>query len=164
MGWGTFLWITLILAGVAMVLGSYLPISPSITLEKAFAIRPTEQLSPSDAISLEQIQVKGNSVTLTDISRPILAQLTNTNSMDPTFDSEAILLETPVVDVTQIQPGDIVSYVTPLSSGVIVHRVVEIGEDDKGWYARFKGDNLNTEDPQVVRANQIQRKVLAIFY
>ncbi len=176
--WGTFLWLVLILIGVGFILDSYMQwarpaeqpgsvgasrlLPPLITnsLQKL----PSEQASPSDGIHLNQIQVNDASVTINGIANPILAQLTNTNSMDPTFDSEATLLETPVTDVNDIQAGDIVSYITPLNEGIIVHRVVEVGHDESGWYARLKGDNLNSADPQLVRASQIQRKVLAIFY
>ena len=120
--------------------------------------------SPSDTIKQEDIHVYANRVEI-DIAGAIPAVFTDTNSMDPVFDFGATAIELPVTDPNVIQVGDIVSYVTPLAPGsVIVHRVVEIGEDEEGLYFIFKGDNNPTTDPDKVRPEQLQRKVIGILY
>ncbi len=35
--------------------------------------------------------------------------------------------------------------------GMIVHRVIEIGQDSAGWWAKTKGDNNPEPDPYLVR-------------
>ena len=162
-----FFWIMAIVAGVGIMLASGSISKENVNLPSVTSLlikAPPERMSPGGSIDLEQIKIHDDSVEIRGIPTPILARLTDTNSMDPTFDSEATLLETPISDISQIRPGDIVSYTTKLNDGIIVHRVIEIGYDRDGWYARFKGDNLNAPDPELVRASQVQRKVLAIFY
>jgi len=63
-----------------------------------------------------------------------------------------------------ISVGDIVAYESKYKDGVIAHRVVEIGSDSSGWYARIKGDNNDYVDPGKVRFEQIKRIVVAVIY
>ena len=65
---------------------------------------------------------------------------------------------------TEISVGDIVSYNSEYASGTIIHRVIEISEDEAGWFCRVKGDNNKDTDPGKIRFSQIQRIVVAIIY
>ncbi len=120
--------------------------------------------SPADVLTMDKIHVLQNRV---EIDQPgvIPAVFADTNSMDPVFDTESTALELMVTSTSQVQVGDIVSYETPLAPGAaIVHRIVEIGTDEQGWFAIMKGDNLPTTDPGKVRASQLRRKVIGILY
>jgi hypothetical protein len=92
------------------------------------------------------------------------ASFTDTNSMDPVFDAGSNALEIVPKSSEDVHEGDIVSYKSTLIDGAIIHRVIETGEDEDGWYARMQGDNLDQEDPEKVRFDQIQRVVVAIIY
>jgi multidrug efflux pump subunit AcrA (membrane-fusion protein) len=125
---------------------------------------PNDVPSPYDSVSDSRIHVLPNRIEI-DVAGAIPAKFTDTNSMDPVIDTEATAIEVSITDESQVHVGDIVSYVTPLAPGsTVVHRVVEIGTDEDGWFVITKGDNLGTTDPAKVRLSQLRRKVIGIIY
>lgn len=120
-----------------------------------------EKLSPSDWIKEDQIKVYHNSVKL-KIKNATWVKFTDTNSMDPLLDETANALEIVPTNPIQIKPGDIISY--KINDKIIIHRVINIGTDDKGYYYIVKGDNNNREDPIKVRFSQIVGVLVAIIY
>jgi len=54
---------------------------------------------------------------------------------------------------TQHKPvkGQVVAFKDILRGITIAHRVIEVGQDNKGWWARTKGDNNPETDPYLVR-------------
>jgi hypothetical protein len=123
---------------------------------------PVERDSPDDWIKESQIEMRPDGV-LIHFNNPQWAILADTNSMDPVFDYEAHLIQTLVSTPDQIHVGDIVSYSAPLGFS-IVHRVIEIGEDDEGWYAIAKGDNNPQPDPWKIRFDWVRRVTVAVIY
>jgi signal peptidase I len=97
-----------------------------------------------------------------DVEGAEWATFKDTNSMDPFLDKGANALQMVPLSPEEIQVGDIVSYT--LGSERIIHRVVYIGEDEKGIYYIVKGDNNPTSDPGKVRFSQIDRVLFAIIY
>jgi hypothetical protein len=93
-----------------------------------------------------------------------LAKFSDTNSMDPLLDSNTIGIMIPVKSLKDIHIGDIVSYYSFEKNLTIAHRVIDIGEDNLGWYAIFKGDNNLFKDSQKVRFNQIRKIMIGILY
>jgi hypothetical protein len=122
-----------------------------------------ERISPHDRISEEQIHVYNDRVVI-DIKNAEWASFTNTNSMDPVIDQGANAIQIVPRSTEEIHLGDIVSYKSNIVDATIIHRVVRIDSDEKGWFAIMKGDNLNREDPEKVRFEQVQRVVVAIIY
>lgn len=120
-----------------------------------------ELSSPGDWIKESQIMVYPDKVIL-NLKDPSWASFTNTNSMDPFFDETANALEIKPSSSDQINPGDIISYQT--AYGLIIHRVIEKGEDEKGAYYLVKGDNNSFQDPFKVRFEDIKGVVVAIIY
>ncbi len=120
-----------------------------------------ERDSPGDYIKEWQIHIYPDKVVI-DVQRPILAAFADTNSMDPVFDAQHNAIEIVPQRTSDIQVGDIVSYKTDY--GNIIHRVKEIGQDEDGWYAIFKGDNNPVPDPGRIRFHQLQRKAIAFIY
>lgn len=129
----------------------------------SLGISSEEKPSPTERITEEQIHVYNNKVTF-DIENPEWATFTDTNSMDPVLDKGSYAIEIIPKTETEIQVGDIASYKSKFSDGTIIHRIIEIGQDQDGWYAIFKGDNNKDADPGKIRFNQIQRVVVAIIY
>ena len=119
--------------------------------------------SPHDWIKPTQIAVYNDQVVI-KIKDPEWALFTNTKSMDPVIDSTANALEIIPNSEKDIHVGDIVAYESKYKEGIITHRVVDIGHDSFGWYARLKGDNNDYTDPGKVRFNQIKRVVVGIIY
>ena len=137
---------------------------PSTDLFPAgFIMANPDVSSPADHISESQIQVFDDRVVI-KIDNPQWARFTDTNSMDPVLDKEANAIEIIPQSTADIYVGDIISYENIISAGTIIHRVVEIGQDDKGWFAITKGDNNPSPDPMKVRFEDVRRLVVAIVY
>lgn len=119
--------------------------------------------SPHSRIGVDQISVYDNEVIL-KIHDAKWAFFTDTKSMDPVIDSTSKAIEIMPEYEQDIHPGDIVSYQPDYNTGLVTHRVVEIGYDSLGWYAILKGDNNENADPAKVRFNQIKRILVAIIY
>ena len=83
--------------------------------------------------------------------------------MDPVFDSESHLIQEVPLAASEINVGDIVSYESPLGFS-IVHRVIEIGNDEEGWYAILKGDNNPQPDPWKIRFDMVRRVTVMVVY
>ncbi|RME53117.1 signal peptidase I [Candidatus Woesearchaeota archaeon] len=84
--------------------------------------------------------------------------------MDPVIDSGANAIEFVPTSEEDINVGDIISYTSPYTTGPVIHRVIDIGEDENGKYYILKGDNNPRADPGKIRFEDIQRVVLAIIY
>jgi signal peptidase I len=122
-----------------------------------------EKPSPYDWIKEDNIKVYSSKVII-DVPGLQWSKFTDTNSMDPVFDKGANALETEPKNHSDIHVGDIISYSINSFDGIIIHRVIETGFDNNGWYALTKGDNLEKQDPFKVRFNDIQRIVVGIIY
>ncbi len=122
---------------------------------------PIERNSPSDWIKESQIEMRADGVFI-HVNNPQWSILANTNSMDPLFDETSHLIQIIPTSQAEIQVGDIVSYESPLGF-TIVHRVIEIGFDEDGWYAILKGDNNPTADPWKVRWPWVRRVTVIVI-
>ncbi len=122
-----------------------------------------EKHSPQDRILEEQILVFDDRVII-NLDGATWATYADTNSMDPIFDSGANGIELPAQSPEDLQVGDVVSFVDPLGRGLVVHRIIAIGEDAEGWFARTRGDNNITSDPYKVRFDQIHGVLVGILY
>ncbi len=122
-----------------------------------------EKASPYDRISESMIKVEKDKVSI-NIQNAEWSRFTDTNSMDPIIDEAANAIQIVPKSEAEIHIGDIVSYVSDYADGIIIHRVVEIAYDEKGWYCIMKGDNNPRIDPGKIRFSQIRRVVVAIIY
>jgi len=156
-----FLLIILIfLAGfITAEIVNYIPIASAITQNDL-----PEQISPQNHISESQIAVYTDKVVL-DIPDVKWATFSDTNSMDPFFDTGAYALQIVPNSPSDIAVGDVVSYSLSESPKLhIIHRVVHIGEDSQGLYYILKGDNVRVSDPGKVRFEQIDRVLIGVLY
>ena len=127
-----------------------------------FSTSAREIPSPGDRINQDNIHVYNDRVII-DINNPKWARFTNTNSMDPIIDEEAHAIEImPKEDSLKI--GDIVAYKPKGYSGTVIHRIVDIKEDQEGTYYILQGDNNPRPDGQKVRYSQVKGVVVAILY
>jgi hypothetical protein len=124
-------------------------------------LKAKERPSPYNWIAEEDIEMYPDGVVI-NVPNPQWAVFADTNSMDPVIDEGSHAIEIIPKSSEDVHVGDIVSYST--SRGNIIHRVVETGYDDDGWYAVLKGDNNPIKDPEKVRFNNIRRIVVAIVY
>jgi signal peptidase I len=116
---------------------------------------------PSDHIAVDNLKVFKDKAVI-EKSGLKWARILDTHSMEPLLNSDSISLELLPQIPSDIELGDIISY--KAGSIVIIHRVVEIGEDDVGWYAMTKGDNNEFVDPSKVRFEDIEGVLVGILY
>jgi signal peptidase I len=111
-------------------------------------------------ISRNDVAVYDNK-TVINISGIFWSVFANTSSMLPVLNhnSKAIEIKPKISD---LNIGDIISYVD--SGNIIVHRIIDVGYDDEGFYAITKGDNNPVHDQKKVRFNQVQGKIVMIIY
>ncbi len=122
---------------------------------------PPERPSPKPRIKESQIKVLPDKVVI-NIKNAKWASFADTNSMDPVFDNGHYGIQITPESPDDIQIGDIISYTSEYGS--IIHRVIEIGHDEKGWFAIVKGDNNDIPDPWKVRFEQVKRVLVALTY
>lgn len=119
-----------------------------------------EKLSPSDHIAESNIHVYQDNVIIdADVE---WTRFENTNSMDPIIDFGANGLEKKPGGDDEILIGDIVSYYD--GSNRVIHRVIEKGKDETGYYYIVKGDNNKDPDPYKLRFKDIKGVLVAIIY
>ena len=102
-----------------------------------------------------------------------------TNSMEPALkhDRNTIIADF-CYDMTKLKVGDIISYRCNLENGCvqhyknqyvgetsfpILHRIMNIMEDEKGIYFKTKGDNVPRMDPYRPRIEDVEDVVVAII-
>ena len=122
-----------------------------------------ERLSPSDHIKESQIHVYEDKVII-DAPGAKWAAFTDTNSMDPFLDAESNSIEITPQTHNDIHPGDIISYRSGITGGLIVHRVISKDVDKEGIFYIVKGDNNPTQDPEKIRFSQIHGVLIGIIY
>jgi len=138
----------------------------AISAALVFANNPSDTRdvsSPSDTVQNNQIKVTDEGILVT-LPGAILVAYNDTNSMDPVMDAGANGIEIPVTEDTILEVGDIVSYNASWNKTLVSHRIIEIGEDNKGTYYLLKGDNNTVGDPGKVRLEDIKYKLIMIIY
>src|SRR3989338_3790889 len=120
-----------------------------ISLSQLSSLSPNSSqptITPSDRITQDQIKVYSNQIVLNvkDASR---ATFTPTGSMKPLFDEKSNALEIKPTSPSDIKLGDIIAYQSAQdATDIIIHRVINIAQDNQGIYYIVKGDNNQTAD------------------
>ncbi len=119
-----------------------------------------EQRIPQDRISEKDIIIYPNQIVIT-LENPTLSKYANTNSMLPIIDEGANGIRIVPKDKNDINVGDIITF--EKRNSLIVHRVIEIGNDEQGTYFITKGDN-NVFDDGKIRFEQIRYITIGVLY
>jgi hypothetical protein len=120
-----------------------------------------ESFAPADYLPQEKIHVYGNSIVL-DVKDAQWSKFTSTGSMIPVFDENANAVQVLPKSPDDISIGDIIAFMQDRE--IIIHRVVDTGTDEQGFYYITKGDNNILADTEKVRFEQIEGKVIAVIY
>ena len=86
-----------------------------------------------------------------------------TQSMSPTITYGVKLIMSPVTNVTDLQVGDVISFVLP-DGKYILHRIALISEGTEGWYCKTRADAGSDLDEWVVRSEDIHFVLRGILY
>lgn len=120
---------------------------------------PDEIMENTPAIiRTENIVIDDNKIMIT-LQNATLSTFADTSSMLPTLNHNTKAIE---IAPTNLNIGDIISYTE--GNDIIVHRIVDIGSDDLGIYYITKGDNNNAVDPNKIRREKIQGKIVVLIY
>lgn len=128
-----------------------------------FSETDSEVSSPGDWINESQVKITSSSIRI-DVPNATWARFANTNSMDPVIDEGMNSLEIRPESPKNLDVGDIISYKAKFADGIIIHRIIDIQEDEEGTYYIVKGDNNDIPDPQKVRFDDIQGVVIGILF
>lgn len=85
-----------------------------------------------------------------------LPMIVLTDSMNPEIESgDLIICHT--IDAGSVKENDIIAFFDPAGDGtsVVTHRVIEVVNEDGRLFFRTKGDNNNTEDKDLVPAENL---------
>ena len=126
---------------------------------------PWEFPQPYARIPAENIRISGSEVII-KVSGAMPVILADTNSMDPTADASSKIIVVQPRNERDVHIGDIVGYRCGQcgEDEVVMHRVIEIAQDEEGVYYTLKGDNLPAADPGKVRFSQVRTVVVGIIY
>lgn len=172
---GAIIPIAMFLIGIAVTLivitlitsiaGSTEAISQNLTnsSKESPANSTRDKPSPEHYVPENEIRVYTDHVTL-DVKNVQWATFADTKSMLPLINNESHGLQIIPKCPDEIEVGDIVSYSSQYSDGIIIHRIVYKDTDNQGTYFILKGDNNPTNDPGKIRCNQIQRRLIGIIY
>lgn len=116
--------------------------------------------APRDWIKESQIHVYENAVVI-DVENAGLSKYAPTGSMEPILDENSNGIRIVPENPSQIEVGDIVTF--EQNNELIVHRVIEKGEDEQGAYFITKGDNNNVTDGKI-RFKDIRYVTIGILW
>jgi signal peptidase I len=134
-------------------------------------------IAPSDYLNESQIIVYNDYVVI-NISNVSVGRFASTGSMIPTLNEHSNSLRIVPTNESDIHLGDIITYeelnddkcdkvdnvtLCPVSI-LIVHRVIDIGNDTQGTYFVLKGDNNDVADEYKIRFKDIRYKTIALLY
>lgn len=115
---------------------------------------------PQDRITEDMIEIYSDKIII-KVQDASISEYADTNSMLPIIDKGANGIRIQPKSENDIKVGDIISFESEY--GLIVHRVVEISEDDEGKYFITKGDNNAFSDGKV-RFEQIKYVTVGVLY
>lgn len=132
-----------------------------------FAVSNAEEgrqtLTPADRVTEYLIRTSEDAV-LIKIANATIGRLEGTNSMEPVLDSKSNTIMVKPEKAEEINEGDMIAYNSEEASGLVVHRIVKVGKDEKGWFAETKGDNSASIDPGKVRLERVRYVIIGILY
>jgi hypothetical protein len=116
-----------------------------IPLGLGLSLNPNSE-APGDWIKESQIHVYENAIVI-DVDGASISRYAPTGSMKPVLDESSTGIRIKPTSEDQINIGDIITF--EQNGELIVHRVVDKGQDGDGAYFITKGDNNNVTDGKV---------------
>jgi hypothetical protein len=129
-------------------------------LEKPFGFSFAKGIAPANWIDEKDIIITDDSVII-NIKNASLSKYADSGSMVPTLDKDANGIRIIPENEAQINVGDIVTY--EKAGDLIVHRIIEKGQDNEGVYFVPKGDNNDFSDSKI-RFSDIKYVTVALIY
>ena len=116
--------------------------------------------APSDYIKENQIEITDDKIIIY-VENPSLSRYADTGSMIPLLDEYSNGIRIVPDSEEEIYVGDIVTFIR--DDKLIVHRVIEKGNDSGGIYFITKGDNSTVSDGKI-RFSDIKYKTIGVLW
>jgi len=145
-------WVSSSMYAVASTMDSQMPLGGQSAIS-----------TPSQRVSEDNIHVFSDKVVL-DIENASWASFTPTHSMEPFISDKSYGIELKPKSPVELKVGDVISYNSDFTTGLVIHRIIETGLDEQGWYAIVKGDNNAEQDPGKVRFDKVNGVLVGIIY
>ena len=141
-------------------------------LKKLFGSSNSTGELPSPRVAIDRNDIEYDelveTLSIRRIKPPIwITTVAGSNSMEPAIDIDhyCVCSSNPVyLSENTIKPGDVIIYEASWNGGLVIHSVIETGNDEKGWFCKVQGWNNPTPDPQVIRIKDIKWVVLLIVW
>ena len=151
---------------VGLVLGLVVGGAIMLLLMPFIQLQPQYSDTPQDFFSNDQIwnNLKGDTFFIKheNLYRTGFA---DTGSMHPVIDGNSTGLCFYNFSAQTLTNGDIIHFFKHMKNRTtLAHRIVDIGSDNNGWFARTKGDANPVPDDNKVRRKQIIGVLIGIIY
>jgi len=121
------------------------------------------ETNPFKRISKEDVKVYNDRVIIY-INNAFPASFTESKSMYPFINEDVYALEEKPANSTELKVGDVIGFKSQTFNTSIIHRIIEIGNDENGWYVITKGDNNPAQDPDKVRFEDVEGVLVGLIY
>jgi len=146
--------------GLYVIYGSEMPLSLNNLSTLGFGFNSDNNSAPFDFIQEKDIKIYDDKIVI-NIGGASLSRYAPTGSMRPVLDEGSNGIRIVPESENDIHIGDIISF--KQDDMLIVHRVVEIGNDEQGIYFITKGDNTGIVDGKV-RFEDIKYITIGVLY
>ncbi|MFH0869841.1 MAG: signal peptidase I [archaeon] len=121
------------------------------------------EISASSRISQNDVQVYDDRIVIY-IRNAFPVRFFDSRSMHPLISKNAFALEVTPESHETLEVGDIIGYKSETFNITVVHRIINISQDEQGWYAITKGDANPTPDADIVRFDDVQGVLVGLIY
>lgn len=120
--------------------------------------------SPRANIEKSDVWYDRPQVVIEDVLPPVwLTTVQPSNSMEPLIDEgHIVILSANPKYLDDLKEGDIIVF--DRAGRQIIHSIINIGRDTKGWYCYTQGLNLTKPDPDVVRLPDVKWVALGVIW
>jgi signal peptidase I len=98
------------------------------------------------------------------VNKAFPASFSDSRSMYPFIREGVYALEMKPENQGELKVGDIIGFRSESFDTNIIHRIIEIGNDEERWYAITKGDNNPAPDPGKVRFDDVIGVLVGLIY
>lgn len=118
---------------------------------------------PFARIDREDIRVYDNRVVI-NVNKAFPVYFSESKSMYPFINQNVYAIEMKAEKPDELKIGDIIGFESKLFNTSIVHRIIETGFDEEGWFALTKGDANPAPDPDKVRFESVKGVLIGLIY
>lgn len=123
--------------------------------------------SPRVKIEPQEINYDKDSevLSISNIKSPLwVTSVQDSNSMEPLVDiGHIVVLSQDPKYLDALNLGDIIIW--QRSDGIsIIHSIIDISQDESGWYCRTQGLNIPQPDEQKIRKNEVEWVALLVAW